>query len=73
MPRIIVTSDPHSYRDDPSVLLDEDVCSVHLSTGHAASQLVQRLAWAVGDAEDVEHRDRRRRPGELAQIGAASA
>jgi hypothetical protein len=24
---------------------------VHLSTGQAASQLVERIAWAIGDAE----------------------
>jgi hypothetical protein len=62
MPRIIVTAEPHSHRDDDSVLLDEQVHSVHLSTGHAASQLVQRLAWAVRDAEDAEDRGRRHPP-----------
>jgi hypothetical protein len=36
------------------VLLDEEVHSVHLSTGHAATQLVERLAWAVSDAEAAE-------------------
>ena len=51
MPRIIVVSeDPHSH-DGVCVTLDEDVRAVHLSTGHAASQLVERIAWAVRDAE----------------------
>ena len=54
MPRIIVTTDPTLLPDDAPVLLDEQVHSVHLSTGHAATQLVQRLAWAISDAEDVE-------------------
>jgi len=40
--------------DDPPVLLEESVSSVHLSTGHAAAQLVERLAWAIADAEDAE-------------------
>jgi hypothetical protein len=51
MPRIIVaTEDPH-IPDGVGVTLDEDVRAVHLSTGHAASQLVERIAWAVRDAE----------------------
>ena len=56
MPRIIVTAEPVSSRhsDDAPVLLDEQVQSVHLSSGHAASQLVERLAWAISDAEDAE-------------------
>ncbi|HEY4427460.1 MAG TPA: hypothetical protein VGN08_04580 [Solirubrobacteraceae bacterium] len=54
MPRIIVTSDPSPLPDDTSILLDESVRSVHLSTGHAAAQLVERLAWAISDAEDLE-------------------
>jgi hypothetical protein len=56
MPRIIVTADPGSSQltGEPPVLLDEQVRSVHLSTGHAAAQLVERLAWAVSDAESAE-------------------
>jgi hypothetical protein len=58
MPRIIVITDPLSSEptDNPAVLLEEHVHSVHLSTDHAASQLVQRLAWAVSDAENAERR-----------------
>jgi hypothetical protein len=59
MPRIIVTTDPSARTDGASVLLDESVYSVHLSTGHAASQLVERLAWAISDAEDAEGRPAR--------------
>jgi hypothetical protein len=40
------------------VLLDERVTSIHLSDGHAAEQLVERLAWAVTDAEEAEGRRR---------------
>jgi hypothetical protein len=54
MPRIIVTTDSAQPPPSASVLLDESVRSVHLSTGHAASQLVERLAWAIRDAEDAE-------------------
>jgi hypothetical protein len=59
MPRIIVTADVSETKiDDGPVLLDERVQSVHLSTGHAAAQLVERLAWAVDDAERAEQATR---------------
>ena len=64
MPRIIVTTDPvaSDLTDETPVLLDEHVHSVHLSTGHAAAQLVERLAWAVSDAESAEVARRAERP-----------
>ena len=60
MARIIVTTDPTDRRrapvlSDPApVLLDEHVDSVHLCDDHAAEQLIERLAWAVTDAEDLQ-------------------
>jgi hypothetical protein len=53
MARIIVTTDPIERGDAP-VLLDERVYPVHLGDDHSAEQLVQRLAWAVTDAEDAQ-------------------
>jgi hypothetical protein len=60
MPRVIVTTDPSQIPSDAAILLDERVESVHLSTGHAAAQLVERLAWAISDAEDAEDAPRER-------------
>ena len=54
MPRIIVTTDPSQRRGDAPVLLDESVRSVHLSSDLATAQLVERIAWAVSDAEHAE-------------------
>lgn len=56
MPRIIVTTDAASsaLSDQAPVWLNEHVHSVHLSTDHAAAQLVERLAWAIDDAEKAE-------------------
>jgi hypothetical protein len=54
MPRITVTTEPRADLGMPAMTLDEHVCSVHLSTGHAASQLIERLTWAVMDAESSE-------------------
>jgi len=53
MARIIVTTE-QSERPDVPVLLEESVCSDHLSDDHAAAQLMQRLGWAVNDAERAE-------------------
>jgi hypothetical protein len=54
MPRIIVTTDPSPLSADAPVWLDEHLHSVHLSTAHAAAQLIERLAWAISDAEDAD-------------------
>ena len=73
MARIIVMAEPADRRPadrrpadhadgQPPVLLDERVDPVHLCDEHAADQLIQRLAWAVNDAEEVQ-----------ATAGAASA
>ncbi len=59
MAKIIVTAD-RPDADAPAVLLEESVYSVHLSTGHAAGQLIERLAWALRDAEELERLTRPR-------------
>ena len=53
MARIIVTTDA-GRRIDAPVLLDERVCPEHLSDDHAAAQLIERLGWAVTDADAAE-------------------
>ncbi len=64
MARIIVTADPTDRPtswppgQDAEVLLDERVDSVHLCDDHASAQLIERLAWAVTDAEDVQRASR---------------
>lgn len=50
MARIIVTADP-GEQEGTQVVLEERVYPVHLASDHAAAQLIERLAWAVGDAE----------------------
>lgn len=59
MPRIIVTTDPSEPQGEISVLMDERVHSVHLAGSHAAAQLIERLAWAINDAEEEERTDTR--------------
>jgi hypothetical protein len=57
MARIIVTTE-QSERPDAPVLLDEHVRSEHLSDDHSAAQLIERLGWAVADAENAERAER---------------
>jgi hypothetical protein len=60
MARIIVTTDPQgriaepALNKDATVMLDERVDSVHLCDDHASAQLIERLAWAVTDAEQAQ-------------------
>jgi|GEM_PF-2262329 len=53
MAQILVLSEPSEA--DGEVIYSESVGSVHLE-GHAGAQLVERLRWAVRDAQVVEHR-----------------
>jgi len=63
MPRIIVTTHPQALAaGEAPVLLDEYVSSVHLASGHAALQLIERLGWAISDAEDAEDLPAQDRP-----------
>jgi hypothetical protein len=65
MSRIIVVPDyAHPRLEGCPVLMDEEVRPEHLLDGHAADQLIERVAWAVCDATDTEQQptsDRRRR------------
>ena len=54
MPQIIVTADAPSERDSAAVMLRERVNLSDFESDHFASQLVERLGWAVGDAHQAE-------------------
>jgi hypothetical protein len=53
MARLIVTTDPTTERTAP-VLLDESVYAIHLDDDHTAAQLIERVGWAVNDAENAQ-------------------
>ena len=53
MARIIVTTDP-TTNDAAPVLLEESVYSMHLDNDHNAAQLIERLGWAINDAENTQ-------------------
>ncbi len=50
MPRVLVMTD----NAEREVLLDELVNPEHLGSGHSADQLIERLAWSIEDAAQVE-------------------
>jgi hypothetical protein len=53
MARIIVTTDPRTQNAAP-VLLEESVYSIHLDNDHNAAQLIERIGWAITDAERTQ-------------------
>ncbi len=53
MPRIFVMSEPN-VEPEGAITLDERVSSADLRRGHHSAQLIERVGWAVHDADDVE-------------------
>ena len=58
MARIIVMADIETGEHTP-ILFDEQVCAIHVDDKHSAFQLIERLSWAIHDAEAIE-RDQQR-------------
>lgn len=56
MPQIIVTAKPSDQQDEEAVMLRERVTVADFESQHFADQLVERIGWAVSDADDVEQR-----------------
>jgi hypothetical protein len=54
MARIIVMSETSVDRDGV-ITLDERVAPVHMENGHHSAQFVERVGWAVHDADEAEY------------------
>jgi hypothetical protein len=54
MPQILVLTD--SPQRSEEVVYRERVPSSSLESDHFAGQLLERVGWAVKDADDLEHR-----------------
>lgn len=54
MAQILVLTDAPGH--DPKMIHSEHVDAVHLESAHSADQLIERVAWAVRDAEQAERR-----------------
>ena len=62
MPQIIVTADSRTDGDERAVMFTERVNVSDFESPHFQSQLVERLGWAVGDAQVIEQRPARLEP-----------
>lgn len=58
MPQIIVTADKLADDTDPPIMFRERVSVSDFESEHFGAQLVERLGWAVGDADEVNRRSR---------------
>ena len=58
MPRIRITTNAIGAADS-AVLLDERIAASDLDSDHFAAALVERIGWALADADDAEHRKKR--------------
>jgi hypothetical protein len=57
MPQIIVTADRDAAdRGEGAVMMRERVTVTDFESDHFAAQLVERLGWAVSDADEVERK-----------------
>ena len=62
MPQIIVTANTPGGGDEEAVMLRERVTVADFESRHFADQLVERLGWAVSDADDVEQTPGHKQP-----------
>jgi hypothetical protein len=54
MPRIIVMANTPGGGGERAVMFTERVTASDFESDHFQTQLVERLGWAVGDAQEVE-------------------
>jgi hypothetical protein len=53
MPRLIVTAETDGEREN-AIVHDERVLATNLDNEHASAQLMERVGWALEDAERLE-------------------
>ncbi|MGN6816284.1 MAG: hypothetical protein ACTHK3_09395 [Solirubrobacterales bacterium] len=57
MPQILVLADsPQGSQDGGEVVYRERVARSCMESEHFAGQLMERVGWAVGDADEMERR-----------------
>lgn len=59
MPQILVVTNP-AGKTDGEVVYRERIASTDLESAHFSDQLVERVGWAVQDADVLEHRSEQR-------------
>lgn len=60
MPQILVVTDSSEAAD--TVVYRERIATADLESDHYSGQLVERVGWAVLDADDIEHEAERLGP-----------
>jgi hypothetical protein len=58
MPQIFVTADGLADDGAPAIMFRERVSVDDFESEHFAAQFIERLRWAVGDADEVGRRSR---------------
>jgi hypothetical protein len=58
MPQILVVTDS-AEASASTVVYRERISIADLKSDHFSGQLVERVGWAVGDASELERKDRR--------------
>ena len=53
MARVIIETEQHPG-EEPRIVMDEHVSPIHLESDPGAAQFVERVAWAVQDAEAAQ-------------------
>lgn len=77
MPTIIIQANPECG-EHARITLTERIVAASLESSHYGAQLIERLAWAIADAEAIESEPtptsppRPRRTGQLTELQAAS-
>jgi hypothetical protein len=62
MPQILVLTNPHGGEGEV-VLLRERIAPIDLESDHFSARLIERVGWAVVDADDLEHAPPQPPPG----------
>ncbi len=57
MPQILVVTDLQEDDTDSTVVYRERISLSDLESDHFSGQLVERVGWAVLDADELEHKD----------------
>lgn len=52
MPHVVIVATPKNAA--PEIVYREQVKPAHVQDDHSAAQLIQRVGWAVVDAQEVE-------------------
>jgi hypothetical protein len=65
MPQILVITDLHGDTNSSDIVYRERISLSDLESDHFSGQLVERVGWAVLDADEIEHKEGRDSPAKM--------